>query len=89
MHAQGIDHEPAFNWWVKHMLMKRDKIIASIKKGHTRDLKGSLELGRELPKTVNETYALDAKNGNTFCADAIKKEFENFCVVFKVYQMGR
>ena len=28
--AQVIDYKPAFNWWVKHMLKKRDKTIASI-----------------------------------------------------------
>ena len=22
--AQGIDHEPAFNWWVKHVLKKSE-----------------------------------------------------------------
>ena len=22
--VQGIDHEPAFNWWVKHVLKKRE-----------------------------------------------------------------
>ena len=22
--AQGIDHKPAFYWWIKHMLKKRD-----------------------------------------------------------------
>ena len=30
--VQGIDHEPAFNWWVKYVLKKRDRIIASIRK---------------------------------------------------------
>ena len=25
--VQGIDHEPAFNWWVKHVLMKRGRIM--------------------------------------------------------------
>ena len=24
----GIDHEPAFNWWVPHILKKRDRIIS-------------------------------------------------------------
>ena len=31
--AQGTEHEPAFNWWVKHVLKKRDRIIASIRSG--------------------------------------------------------
>ena len=34
--ALGINHEPAFNWWVEHVLKKRDKIIASIRKWQTR-----------------------------------------------------
>ncbi len=25
--TQSIDHEPAFNWWVPHVLKKRDRII--------------------------------------------------------------
>ena len=33
--AQGIDHEPAFNWWVKDVLKKRDQIIASKRKQQT------------------------------------------------------
>jgi hypothetical protein len=28
----GIDHEPAFNWWVPHILKKRDRIILLVKK---------------------------------------------------------
>ena len=58
--AQGIDHELAFNWWVKHVLKKKDRIIASIKKRQTRCHK----FGIELPKTVERANALDAKNGN-------------------------
>ena len=62
---QGINHEPAFNWWVKHVLEKRDRIIASIRKWQTRFLKRSHKFGIELPKTIEQTHALDAKNGNT------------------------
>jgi hypothetical protein len=28
----GIDHEPAFNWWVPHVLRKRDRIISLARK---------------------------------------------------------
>ena len=59
--AQGIDHEPAFNWWVKHVLKKRERIIANIRKQQTRYLTKSHKLGIELPKTVEQSYALDAK----------------------------
>ena len=52
--AQWIDHEPAFNCWVKHVLEKRDGIIASIKKWQTGYLKRSQKFGIELPKIVKE-----------------------------------
>ena len=35
---QKLDHEPAFNWWVKHVLRKRDRIISKVKQ---RGLKNS------------------------------------------------
>ena len=53
--VKGSDHEPVFNRWVKNVLMKRDKIIAR-KRTH--------KFGIELPKTVNQAHARDAKNGN-------------------------
>ena len=28
---QELDHEPAFNWWEKHVLRKRDRIISKVK----------------------------------------------------------
>ena len=30
--AQGIDHEPVFNWWVDDVMRKRERIIALVKK---------------------------------------------------------
>jgi hypothetical protein len=30
--AQGIDHEPAFSWWVPHVLKKRDRIVSVVNK---------------------------------------------------------
>ena len=46
--AQGIDHEPAFNWLINHVLKKRDRIIASIRKRQTQYLKKSHKFGIEL-----------------------------------------
>ena len=85
----GNDHEPAFNWWVKHVLKKIDRIIASIRTQQTRYLKRSHKFCIELPKTVEEAYALDAKNGNTFWASAISKQMENVREAFKVLPEGK
>ena len=48
------------------MLKKIDRIIDSIRKQQTRYLKRSHTFGIELPKTVEQAYALDAKNGNPY-----------------------
>ena len=59
-------------------------MIASIQKWQSRYLKKSHKFGIELPKTVEQALALDAKNGNTLWADAISKEMENVRVAFEV-----
>ena len=63
--SQGIYHEPAFNWWVKLMLKKKDRIVASIREWQTRYLKRSHKFGIELPKTVEQALPLDAENSKT------------------------
>jgi hypothetical protein len=85
----GIDHEPAFNWWVPHVLRKRDRIISLVRKRNSRYLKRMHKFGIESPKTVNEALELDKKNGNTFRADAIAKEMKDVCVAFKILLDGQ
>ncbi len=70
----SIDHEPAFNWWVPHVLKKRVRIISLVCKRTTHYLKRTHKFGMEVPKTVKEALALDCKNGNTLWVDAITKE---------------
>jgi hypothetical protein len=48
----GIDHEPAFNWWLPHVLRKRDRIISPVRKRDPCFLKRTHKFGIELPKTV-------------------------------------
>jgi len=43
--TQGIDDEPAINWWVHHVLRKREHIIALVKKRITRFLKKTHKFG--------------------------------------------
>ncbi len=80
----GIDHEPAFNWWVPHSLRKRDRIISLVRKRNPRYLKRTHKIGIELPKTIKEAPELDKKNGNTFWADVIAKEMKDVCDAFKI-----
>jgi hypothetical protein len=69
----GINHEPAFNWWVPHILKKRDQNISLVKKRNPRFLKKTHKFGIEVPKTVKDALDIDRRNGNIFWADAIAK----------------
>jgi hypothetical protein len=86
--TQGIDHKPAFNWWVPHVLKKRDRIISLVHKWTPRYLKQTHKFGIEVPKTVKEALDLDHKNGNTLWADAIAKEMKRFTLPSTFYLMG-
>ena len=79
--AQGIDHEPAFAWWVPHTLRKRDRIIAAVNK---RYHKTTHKFGIEVPKTVEDAIRIDTENGNHLWMDAIKKEMATVKVAFNI-----
>ena len=79
--AQGIDHEPAFSWWVPYTLRKRNRIISAVKK---RYHKRTHKFGIRVPKTVEEAKMIDEMNGNTLWQDAIRKEMDAVCVAFKI-----
>ncbi len=60
-----------------------------MRKHNLRNLKWTHKHGIELPKTVNEAFALDRKNGNTLQAEAIAKKMKDFCVAFKILLDGQ
>jgi hypothetical protein len=54
--ANGIREEPAFVWWVPHVIEKRDRIICSIgQPAHKKDSK----FGIRIPRTWDEAVTLD------------------------------
>ena len=79
--AQGIDHEPAFTWWVPHTLKKRNRIIAAV---NMRYHKTTHKFGLRVPKNVAECEAINKENGNTLWMDAVRKEMEAVHIVFKI-----
>jgi hypothetical protein len=85
---QGIDNDPAFNWWAHAVLRKREHIIALVKKRTTRFLKKTHKFGIEVPRSVAEAYALDKKNGNILWADSIAKEMMNVRTAFNILANG-
>ena len=84
--ANKIDTEPAFKWWIKHALRNRDRMIGRLQAQRIR--KGRMKFGIEIPGTVEQAIALDAKNGNSLWQDAIKKEMKNARVAFSLLPRG-
>ncbi len=80
-----IASEPAFAWWVPHVLRKRDRIIKKVK---TRYFRRTHKYGIELPKTVEEALAIDERTGTDFWRKAIEKEMRNVQVAFEVREDG-
>ena len=79
--ARGVDHKPDFRWWVPNNLHHRDRIIAGV---NSRVKQVTHKYGVELPRTVQEAYALDEKNGNTFWRDDLNREMYSLKVSFDI-----
>lgn len=71
--SADIAEEPAFAWWVPHVLRKRDRIIKSAKK---RVIWHTHKYGIEVPRNVQHALEIDRRNGNTVWQDAIRKEMK-------------
>jgi hypothetical protein len=82
--AQKIDTEPAFNWWVPHVIKKREAIIKAVKSRKTGVLRKSHKFGIEIPTSVEHALRLDAQNGNTLWADAIAAEMKEVKVAVRI-----
>ena len=59
--------EPAFVWWTKHVLNKRDQIISNTQQYWVKNHK----YGLRVPNMVKEAVEIDQYNGNTIWWDAI------------------
>ena len=59
--ANRIQEEPAFAWWVKSVLRRRNRIISKVKKKYWRT---THKHGVRVPKTWEEALELDRQNGN-------------------------
>ena len=79
--AAGIDHLPAFKWWVPYILKKRNAIISKVK---SRYHKRTHKFGIRIPKTVEEARDIDRINGNDLWEKALEKEMSNVRVAFKM-----
>jgi hypothetical protein len=71
--ANKLLEEPAFAWWAKHVLRKRDRIIKKVK---SRYWDRTHKYGILLPKSVEEALRIDRETGTNFWEEAIAKEMK-------------
>jgi len=81
--ANRIDDEPAFAWWAKHIIKKRDRVLSKIKSKYWQR---THKFGIRIPKTVEQALAFDKENGNTLWWDAICKEMKNVRPAFEKWE---
>jgi hypothetical protein len=55
--SRHLDKEPAFRWWVRKTLRKRDRWVCQIK---TRYWKRTNKYGDELPKSVKQSLPINS-----------------------------
>ncbi len=83
--SRKIHDEPAFAWWVPHVLKHRDRIVAKVK---TKYWQKTHKYGIEIPKSQEDAKRIDAKNGNTLWWDAIVQEMKNAAIAFTPLDPG-
>jgi hypothetical protein len=81
-HQSRIADQPAFAWWVPHVLKKRKTMISKVK---SKYWSRTHKFGIKIPKTVQEAIQLDKTNGDTLWWDAISKEMKNVRIAFESY----
>jgi len=77
--ANKILEEPAFAWWARHVLRKRDRIIKKVK---SRYWERTHKFGILLPKSVEEALHFDRESGTDLWKQAIEKEMRNIDCAF-------
>lgn len=78
--ANKVSEEPAFAWWVRDTLRRRDHFIKKVKSCYWAK---THKFGIELPRSVDAALAVDAKTGTDFWEKAIAKEMKNVIMAFE------
>lgn len=81
--THDLNNEPAFAWWIAHVLKKRNAIIAKVKSKYWAR---THKYGIRVPKSIKEAIAIDKENGDTRWMDAVRLEMKNVRVAFNEYE---
>ena len=80
--ANYTTEEPAFKWWVPHVIRKRNRIASKVKKQHWRT---THKLGIKLPHSVQEPLEIDRIAGTHFWQKAISEEMSKVKIAWKTH----
>ena len=81
--ANRIADEPAFKWWVPHVLRRRNRIISKMKSRYWRT---THKFGIRLPHSVDEALRIDRETGTDYWSKAINKEMSRVDVSWEIYE---
>ena len=79
--SSKISDQPAFRWWVHHVLRRKNRILKATKRNKYWDR--THKFGIELPHSIPEALAIDRKNGTDDWEKAIAKEMRNNEMAFE------
>jgi hypothetical protein len=79
-YTNRIIDEPAFAWWAKDVLRKRDRIVGKLK---TRYWRTTHKFGVQLPHSVEEALKIDSHTRTNHWRTAIEKEMTNVRPAFQ------
>ena len=69
--SKSIDDEPAFEWWVPYAIKKEKRMLSKLK---SKYWERTHKYGIQIPKSVEEAYAIDVSNGDRLWSNAIRDE---------------
>ena len=76
-----IDLKPAFDWWVRDVLKRKERLI---KMSQSHRLRTGYKFGLRVPNSVEEALEIDRERGDTLWQDAINKEMTNVRIAFDI-----
>ena len=83
--ATEIDREPAFAYWIKHVLKKRNMIISAVK---ARIPRMTHKYGIEVPTSVAHAQEIDKRNKTSQWMDALRLEMNTILIAFDIKPEG-
>jgi hypothetical protein len=83
--ANRLVEEPAFAWWVKDVLKRRNRIISKVK---SRYWKTTHKFGIRLPHSVQQALQIDEETGTDLWRRAIEREMKNVRPAFERWDEG-